>query len=159
MGERGTNISVRNLNMWAGLYHLMGFLEASSFLLCIFLEEMTAFTFSICRQNNILRLLVDYLHSRDVLLLVLLTVVRGSEVFFLFIVICVSAESASRLWAVDPAFYRGWSIPQKYWLPMLQVLPHTEDTTLGVSPLIVGLNFLCNAWLLCMKPGSMFLQG
>lgn len=98
MGERGTNISVRNLKTCEqDCTHLMGFLEASSFLLRMFLEEMTAFTFSICRQNNILRLLVDYLHSCDVLLLVLLTVVRGFEVFFLFIVICVSAESASRL--------------------------------------------------------------
>jgi len=47
----------------------------------MFLEEMTAFTFSVYRQNNILRLLVDDLHSPDVFLLVFFTVLRGFEFF------------------------------------------------------------------------------
>lgn len=78
----------------------MHFLEASSFLLFLVLEEMAASSFSIYRQNNIHRLLVNDLESHDVFILVLFTVLRGFEGFCLFFVICVSAESATRLWAV-----------------------------------------------------------
>lgn len=65
VGEKGTSIFVRNVNMWAGPYSFKGFIEASSLSLCMFLEEMTACTFSIYWWNNICRLLVHDLHSHD----------------------------------------------------------------------------------------------
>lgn len=118
----------------------MGFLEASPFLLFLFLEEMAAFTFSIYKQNNIHWLLVNDLESHDVFLLVLFTVLRGFKGFCLFFVVPVSAKSATRLWAVLKTVAH---LPKGLTAGAAKCCLVQKTTFLRLSALIAELNFQC----------------